>query len=146
METILDTGHSWFLERLGYCDFTLQVCVVEGMASEPKNIHVAGIELGEGRSIDVRSDSRRFTIFFEDVLAYQITNESYTKGDDYEIKTKGALCKYERSRYSDFVRAWTLIDSIRGDKYIHFGLLLEDDVIDVISEAEPRIEQAAFHF
>lgn len=141
METILDAGHSWFLERLAYHD-ALEIYIVEGIQSaEPQKIQITGVGLGEGYSTDVTEKSRHFLVVFENVLAYQVTNESYMTRDEYEIKTKGVLCKYERSRYLDFIQSWTLIDSLRAGAYTHFGLVLEDDIIDVVAEAEPRIKQ-----
>jgi hypothetical protein len=84
--------------------------------------------------------SRHFVVVFEDVIAYQVTNESFTTANQYEVRTKGVLCKYERSQYLDFTRSSTLIDSLRPNAYIHFGLILQDDIIDVVAESEPRIE------
>lgn len=141
MDTILENGHSWFLERLVYGD-ALEIHIVEGIRSaEPQKIRVAGVDLGEGYSTDVSEKSRHVLVIFEDVFAYQVTNESYMTRDEYEIRTKGVLCKYERSRYLDFIKSWTLIDSLRASAYTHFGLILEDDIVDVVAEKEPRIEQ-----
>lgn len=140
MESILDTGHSWRLERLAYRD-ALEIYIVEEIKSaKPRKIQIAGVDLGEGYSIEVTETSRHFLIIFEDVVAYQVTNESYTTGEEYEIRTKGVLCKYERSHYLDFIRSWTLIDSLRANAYTHFGLVLQDEIIDVVAEAEPRID------
>lgn len=142
METILDTGHSWLLESLIYRD-ALQVHVVEGIRSaEPEKLKIAGVDLGEGYAIDVNEESRHFSVVFEDVIAYQVLNESYTSCDEYEIKTEGVLCRYERSHYLDFIRSSTLIDSLRANAYTHFALTLQDDIIDVITESEPRINKA----
>ncbi len=141
METILNTGQSWFLERLRY-HVALEISIVEGIRSaEPQKIQIAGVDLGEGYLTDITEKSRRFLVVFEDVLVYQVAKESFTMRDEYEIRTNGVLCKYERSRYLDFIRSWTLIDSLRASAYKHFGLILEDDTIDVIAEADPRIEQ-----
>lgn len=141
MESILDTGHNWRLERLAYRD-ALEIYIVEGIKSvKPQKIQIAGVDLGEGYSTEVTETSRHFLVVFEDVVAYQVTNESYTTGDEYEVRTKGVLSKYERSRYLDFIRSQTLIDSLRPNAYTHFSLNLQDDAIDVVAEAEPRIEQ-----
>jgi hypothetical protein len=80
---------------------------------------------------------------FEDVIAYQIRDESFTYGDEYEKRTEGALCKYERSRYLDYVKSHSLIDALRENQYAHYGLMLEDEIIDVISETEPKVMDAS---
>jgi hypothetical protein len=139
MKTILDTGHSWLLESMLYHD-SLEILLIEGIkCAEPEKLKIANVELGEGYSIEVTDQSRRFAIVFQDVLTYQVTNESYTSGDEYEIRTPGVLCKYERSRYLDFVRSSTLIESFSTGNYFHFGLLLEDDIVDVVTQSEPKI-------
>lgn len=139
METVLDTGHSWLLEGLVYRD-ALEIHVVEGIRSaEQQKLQIAGVDLGEGYSINVTEKSRHFLVVFEDVLAYQVLNESYTTADEYEIRTKGVLCRYERSHYLDFIQSSTLIDSFRLNAYTHFALVLQDDIIDVIAELEPKI-------
>ncbi len=147
MKTILDSGHSWFLEQLKYDDSDrLEIIIVEGIrAKHPSKIEIAGTDLGEGYSIDVTGDSRYFLLVFENVLAYQVTYESYTYGDEYEIKSKGVLGKYKRSRYLDYIREWTLIDKIIEDDYSHFGLFLEDHIIDVIVLQDPIIEKIDNH-
>jgi hypothetical protein len=140
MQTILDTGHSWFLERMLY-HASLEIFIIEGIKSaEPETVRIGDVNLGEGYSIQVTGQSRRFAIVLENVLAYQVTNESYTSGDNYEIRTPGKLCKYERSRYLDFVRSSTLIESFSTGNYTHFGLHLEDDIVDVVTQSEPKIK------
>lgn len=142
MKSIFDSGHSWFLERLAYRD-ALEIHIIEGIRSaKPRQINIAGVDLGEGYSTDITEKSRHFLVVFEDVLAYQVLNESYATVDEYEIRTKGVLCRYERSHYLDFIRSSTLIDSLRENAYAHFALNLQDDIIDVIAESEPRINDA----
>lgn len=140
MNTILDTGHNWTLERLEYGD-ALQIYIVEGIISaKPQQIQIAGVNLGEGYSTDVNETSRHFVIVFQDVIAYQVRNESYTTEEENEVRTQGVLCRYEHSHYLDYIRSSTLIDFLRGSSYTHFGLTLQDEIIDVVAEAEPRID------
>ena len=140
MKSILDS-HSWFLERIAYHD-ALEIHILEGVRSAaPQQIQIAGVDLGEGYATDITENSRRVLVVFENIAAYQVTNESYTTADEYEIGTKGVLRKYDRSHYLDFVRRSTLINSLLAHAYTHFRLVLVDDVIDVIAKAGPRIEQ-----
>jgi hypothetical protein len=140
MQSILETNDSWFLERLVYTDH-LSLILVEGIKSSLMEITVGDINLGEGRSIDVTDKSRRITVSFEDVIAYQLQNESFTYRDQYEQGTEGILRVYERSRYLDFVRSHSLIDALRENRYTHYSLILIDEIIDVISGAEPELSE-----
>jgi len=142
METILDTGSCWFLERALYPDI-LKIYVVEGvLSSEPQKLNISGVDLGTAYATVITEASRRYLVSFENVLAYQITRESLTRGED-NVTATGTLRAYERSDYLDFVRSSTLVDAIGPETYTHFSLVLVDDVVDVIAGKEPSIEQMA---
>jgi hypothetical protein len=139
METILDTGSCWFLERALY-GAVLQIYVVEGVVSrEPQKLNISGVDLGTAYSTDITQASRHYLISFENVFAYQITRESLTRGEN-DVTVTGTLRRYERSGYLDFVRSSTLVDSIGPEAYTHFSIVLVDEVVDVIAEKEPTIE------
>jgi hypothetical protein len=141
METILDTGNSWFLERMLFDDL-LRVFIVEGIRSAvPEELSIGGVDLGTAYPTDITESSRHFLVSFEDVLAYQVTNESLTTGDEYELGGKGVLRRYGRSRYLDFIRSSSLIDSIGPAAYEHFKLILVDEVVDVIAGTEPTLQE-----
>lgn len=79
METILDDGHSWFLESLSFGD-TLRVMVVEGIKAQvPTDVIIEGKNLGKGYEIEIKPESRKVEIVFEDVFVYQCTRESYIR-------------------------------------------------------------------
>src|SRR5262245_19578368 len=140
METILDSGGSWYLERLLSGD-VLKIYIVEGIRSQqPQNLNIAGIDLRTAYSTDITDASRHCLVSFREVLAYQVTSESLTTEDENEVGDTGMLRTYDVSAYLDFIRSSTLIDSLRPDNYAHYRLLLVDEVVDVIAETEPTIE------
>lgn len=70
METPLNDGDLWNLERIIFFDDMLDVYVIEGIVSEtpsPLEIDVGDkvVNLGESYSIDITEQSRRFRISFE---------------------------------------------------------------------------------
>jgi hypothetical protein len=143
METILDTGGSWFLERLLFAD-GIKIYIVEGVKSaHPQTLNIAGIDLGTAYSTDITDASRHCLVSFKEVLAYQVTSESLTTGDENDVGDTGVLRSYDRSAYQDFVRSSSLIDSLRPGTYTHYRLVLVDDVVDVIAEREPTVENLA---
>ena len=143
METILDTGGSWFLERLLFGD-VLDIYIVEGITSrQPENLNIAGVDLGFAYSADITEESRHSLVSFREVLAYHVTTESLAIGDEDEADDNGILRAYDRSSYLDFVRSSTLIDSLRPGAYAHYRLALVDEVVDVIGETKPTIETLA---
>lgn len=146
METILDDGHSWFLESISFGD-ALTITVVEGIkAQEPMDIIIQDINLGEGYAVEIKPESRKIEIVFEDVFAYQCTNESYALGEpEYEIYDKGFVRVYERSRYLDYIKAYSMIHKLQPD-VIHYCILSEDDIIDVISTKQPTLYESIDDF
>jgi hypothetical protein len=141
MQTILDTGHSWFLEKLVYED-KLQVYVLEALLSDkPEELTINGHTIENTYCLITTETSRQFVISFDEILAYNVVEESYTFANDYEIRTKGILCKYERSFYLDFIVSSTLVESLKTKQYAHYGVILENFTIDVISTTAPNILQ-----
>ena len=78
---------------------------------------------------------------FEEVVAWQVVDESYTSWDDYEQRDDtNVLQELSRSRYLDYVRdnhGW-FQDIIGPAK--HYRIWTGDEVVDVVSVSEPEIE------
>jgi len=139
MQTILDTGYSWFLEKLVY-EEKLEIYILEAkLSNKPKELIINKISFGKSYTLNIAD--RRFIITFEQVLAYHMAEENYTFTNDYDIKSKGVICKYERSHYLDFIKVSSLIDSLKSKQYVHYGLILENHIIDIICLTEPKILQ-----
>lgn len=122
--------------------YHLEIAIVEGIRAEkPSRIEIGNTYLGEGYRIEITNTSRYFLVIFEDVLACQMTNKSYARRDDYEIRSQGVVTRYERSRYMDYIRESTWIDKLSGNEHYHTGLILADHIIDVIACEEPIINE-----
>lgn len=73
------------------------------------------------------------------MFLYINAHASLTLGEpEYEICDKGFIRIYERSRYLDYIKAHSLIYEIQSN-VIHWCVLLEDDIIEVISGKQPTL-------
>ena len=143
MKSILAEAEWWFLERLDYAGALLVVEVAEGITSsvpEDVSIDAAGT-IRDARPIEVTDQSRRLRIRFSNVLAYQVTDESYAVPASGKIEEVGGqiLCRHIGSEYLEHVQQNSLIKHLVDDPVHHYRLNLADDIIDVITTAKPSV-------
>lgn len=85
-----------------------------------------------------------YEIDFEDYVIYQNRNESYTVWDDYEVRKGKYLIIFEKSRLLDYYED-VLFDfddeETKRDKRKHYGIYMENHILDVISNSEPQIRK-----
>ena len=140
MKSILAEAKCWFLERLDYEGARLLIEVTEGIvASVPQDVSIDDVgTIGGARSIEVTNQSRRVRVQFSNVLAYQVTDESYDNADPGQVDGQ-ILCKHTGSAYLQYVLKNTLIEDLVDDPAQHYSLNLADDIIEVITTTEPSI-------
>lgn len=140
MKSILAEAKCWFLERLDYEGARLLIEVTEGIvASVPQDVSIDDVgTIGGARSIEVTNQSRRVRVQFSNVLAYQVTDESYDNADPGQVDGQ-ILCKHTGSAYLQYVLQNTLIEDLVDDPAQHYSLNLADDIIEVITTTEPSI-------
>ncbi len=140
MKSILAEAKCWFLERLDYEGARLLIEVTEGIvASVPQDVSIDDVgTIGGARSIEVTNQSRRVRVQFSNVLAYQVTDESYDNADSGQVDGQ-ILCKHTGSAYLQYVLQNTLIEDLVDDPAQHYSLNLADDIIEVITTTEPSI-------
>ena len=140
MKSILAEAKCWFLERLDYEGARLLIEVTEGIvASVPQDVSIDDVgTIGGARSIEVINQSRRVRVQFSNVLAYQVTDESYDNADPGQVDGK-ILCQHNESAYLRYVLQSTLIEHLVDDRVQHYSLNLADDIIEVITTTEPSI-------
>jgi len=142
MQTILDEGYTWFLDSLTYKD-GLTIQLVEGRKGDtPQDLKVGDAVLENTYPIEVDEKSKRATIKFGGPVAWQVVDESYTVRDESEARDgKGFLQVLSQSKYLDYVdgsHGWN--KDIAGDAQ-HYRLWTENEVIDVVVQEPPVIEQ-----
>ena len=137
MKNILAQSGWWFLERLDYVGALLAVEVIEGRVSsisEDVSIDGAGT-IPDARPIQITDQSRRVRVEFSNVLAYQITDESYAEPASGKTEEAAGriLCQHTGSEYLEYVQQNSLIKHLVDDPVHHYRLNLADDIIDIIN-------------
>lgn len=144
MKSILAEAEWWFLERLDYKGALLVVEVTEGIVSSiPEDVSIDDAGTIDGaRPIEVTDQSRRVRVEFANVLAYQVTDESYAVpvSEKTEVVDGQILCRHTSSEYLEHVRKNSLIKHLVDDPVHHYSLNLADDIIDVITSSNPRLD------
>jgi hypothetical protein len=138
---VFSASEHWFLESVRYRDDLLEVRIAGGVLSDPHDVEVLGVQLGEGRSIELQPFSPRLAIRFRGVAAYQTYDESFSRPDKHEPDAAGVLREYVKSEYLGYLRSATYFPHVRTGRLRHFALVLEDAILDVVAEAEPEITE-----
>ena len=118
--------------------------VTEGIAaSVSQDVSIDDNGTIEGtRPIEVTDRSRRIRIEFSNVLTYQVTDESYAQPASGKIEEVAGriLCQHTGSEYLEYVQQNSLIKHLVDDPVQHYSLNLADDIIDVITTANPSVD------
>ena len=118
--------------------------VTEGIvASVSQDVSIDDIGTTEGtRPIEVTDRGRRIRIEFSNVLTYQVTDESYAQPASGKIEEVAGriLCQHTGSEYLEYVQQNSLIKHLVDDPLQHYSLNLADDIIDVITTANPSVD------
>jgi len=144
MSDLLAGAEWWFLERLEYGGALLEVDIAEGIvSSSAEDVTIdEGLSIEGASPIEITEKSKHVRIQFPHVLAHQITDESYCAPEVGSTKEIGGriLCQHTDSAYLEYVIKNSLIDDLVDDPVCHYSLNLADDIIDVITTANPSIE------
>jgi len=143
-KNILAQSEWWFLERLDYVGARVVVELVQGVVSSvSENVSIDGAgTVPNARPIEVTDNSRRVRVKFLNVLAYQVTDESYGSaetGENEEVDGR-ILNRHRGSAYLQYVLQSTLVKHLVDNPVQHYSLNLADDIIDVITTTGPTVE------
>ena len=142
MKSILDNAYELFLDTISYNE-KLVINVIEGIKAEEAEDLEFGENIIEGTyRVEPNENSRKFQIVFESPITWQVTDESYTSWDDYEIRDdKNSIQILEKSKFFDYImknHGW-FEDVVGPGK--HYRILTLDQIIDVISCDVPIIDK-----
>ncbi len=144
MKTILAQSEWWFLERLDYVGARLVVEMIEGcVSSVSENVSIDGEgTVPDASPIEVTDQSRRVRVVFSNILAHQVTDESYAEPASGKMEELAGriLCQHTGSEYVEYVQQNSLIKHLIDDPVHHYRLNLADDIIDVLTITEPCFE------
>ena len=142
MQSLLSESNYWFLGNLNYVDALLSLEITEGIVSSSnKNIKIDDLGTIEDCSpIEITDKSRRVQIKFSNVLAYQVTDESYWASEYQDGITKNILCMHNNSKYLQYIMENSIIKECVDNPVKHYSLTLADDIIDIIATSDPSLE------
>ena len=142
MQSLLSESNYWFLGNLNYVDALLSLEITEGIVSSSnKNIKIDDLGTIEDFSpIEITDKSRRVQIKFSNVLAYQVTDESYWASEYQDGITKNILCVHNNSKYLQYIMKNSIIKECVDNPVKHYSLTLADDIIDIIATSDPSLE------
>ena len=148
MKTLLDDFHTSFLHAALYAEGELRIIVAEGFrAAEPEDITILGHVIKDTYAINTSEDNRLVEVRFSKPIAWQLVDESFTAGNEYEVREdKFALQVLTQSRYLDYVRAnhgW--YEDVGRGSGKHYRVWTENEVIDVVACEAPTVEPYEGH-
>ena len=115
------------------------------VSNTPIEIEVAGQSLGDGLPVSVDEDSTRYEILWPSYVLHQVINESYALRErSQEVNEHLSAYVFEASNLLDHTLANSNATHEYPGKMLHYRLLCEDHVVDVISAERPqcrKIEQ-----
>lgn len=142
METILNTAHSLILESIQYNDDGLKIELLELFRNSiPENIQITNeVILNDVHAIEPNQNSRKFVIQFEEILTWQVVDESADCYNEKEtIDSNGFFRIVTNSEYMRYVqKEYGWYEEIIG-KTQHFRIWSENRIIDIVSTIEPKI-------
>lgn len=88
----------------------------------------------------------QYEILFRNYILYQIRNESFTSSDVEEIRRGYCLLIFEKSKLLKYLETATDVQQFSDgeyypDKWLHYGVLTGNHVIDIISSESPIIRR-----
>jgi hypothetical protein len=108
------------------------------VSDQEEELTINGVTLRGLRPI-LKNDSIRIEIVFPSYVAYNVSNESYIVGNEYDLFEGKLAREYSKSRYLDYIKANTIADAVYPGKLRHFGFCGEWHIIDVVAIDEPKI-------
>jgi hypothetical protein len=139
MQTLLDEFHASFLHAVIYSEGDLRIIVAEGFrAPESEDITIAGHLVKGLYAINTSEESRLVEVRFSRPIAWQLVDESFTAGNDYDVRDDNcALQLLTQSRYLDYVQTnhgW--FEEMRGPGK-HYRVWTENEVLYVVASEPP---------
>lgn len=139
----VDSALSWFLKKLTLnSNGQLEILITESTLSSDKDkVEFDGVDFGNLKRIEISNNSKEIKILFKDVLAFQRFDESFLIGHENESFEGKYFRTYSKSNYLDFLLKQTSLEVWVKSKAVHYSIVCENDVIDIISEAPPVVVQ-----
>ena len=142
MQTILDTGHTWFLEASTQLpDGALHIRLAEGIKGKERlPVQIGEQVLGPYFPITIEPSSRAVEVRFPYALALFTCNESYdAKDSDLVTESRSLLRKVSASAFRKYIAANTTAFDLGKEPITEWLLWTENQVFQVIASGDPQI-------
>ena len=117
----------------------LRIVVAEGLLGELAKIDIDGVDLGKGRPFLVTNESRSYELRWDNYVAYAVRNESFWKGENYELPRSSMLERRLNSAFFRYVSETTFADDEYPGPLEHWSLTTLNHCVDVVSVGPPRV-------
>ena len=87
------------------------------------------------------NNEKTYEIYFDNYVMYQVRNESFVAFDKDEIRCGKRLIVFEKSKLLDYVKKVIWADENYFGGHTHYGIYTENQIIDVISQIEPKVKK-----
>ena len=135
-------GHiNLYLTEIGEPENRLRIVVAEGILGDPSLIDIDGVDLGEGRPIEITSESRHFEISWDDYVAYVVRNESFWQAEPEEPRMVHQLERRFDSAFLKFVSITTFANDDYPGPLQHWALSTLNHCVDVVSVQPPHVQR-----
>ena len=139
MEQLPDSRLGWLLLSLTHANNVLVAVVAQALVlGPPEVISILGVELPPSVPLGLAAESARFRVAFSEVVAYRVLPENCcAPGAAGEPAGNPRL--YAHSQYLELLHASTPIEELHGPGLMHWGLITEHFVLDVLCKARPSV-------
>jgi hypothetical protein len=121
-------------------DNVLRLVIEEARASDvAEDLVIGDVTIPETRRIISDDRCCAYEIVFGSYVAYSVRNESYTPEDKSEEFTGQLFRSYSKSRFRDYVSVATFATDDYPGKLIHYEVVCENHIVDIVSIEEPEI-------
>ena len=117
----------------------LRIVVAEGLLGELTKIDVAGVDVGEGRPIEIMAESRSYEISWDNYVAYVVRNESFWKAEKREPAFTKHLERRFDTAFMRYIRDVTFADDEYPGPLEHWYLATLNHCVDVVSVGPPHV-------
>ena len=142
METVLDTAHTWFLERCTqFPGGELAIRLVEGIkGTERLPVQIGDNNLGPYFPVTIEPASRVAEVRFSFALALFTCNESFDAADpELMTQERSVLRKVSASSFRKYIAANTTVQELGQEPLVEYLLWTENQVFQIFASGEPGV-------
>lgn len=145
MKTILNSAYFFYLDGIQYRGGgSLQITLIEAsVKQEEVDVPITEDFNLKCYPVEPTENSRRFTISFKHPIVWQVVEDDSLYGSDEDEITDslGTLQVVQNSKYFEYVKKNYGWYEYSLGPAMHYRIVTENEVIDVVSCDEPDIEE-----